>query len=95
MSRKEAYEKKLQAQLDEWNTEINKLKAKADKAEADAQLEYYEQIEKLQSMKKEANSKLAELKEASDDAWEDLKTGMDSAWDSLGNALKSATSRFK
>lgn len=95
MNMKEAYQKKLQAQLDEWNAEIGMLKAKADKVEADAQLEYYKQIEKLRSMQKEANSKLAELKEASDDAWEDLKAGMDSARDSLGSALRSAASRFK
>ncbi|KHE91834.1 MAG: hypothetical protein SCABRO_02440 [Candidatus Scalindua brodae] len=31
MSMKEAYEKKFQAQLDEWKAEIDKLKAKADK----------------------------------------------------------------
>ena len=94
MSMKEAYEKKLQAQLDEWNTEIDKLKAKADKTEADAQLEYHKQIEELRSMQEAAKSKLAELKEASDDSWEDLKADIDNAWDSLGNALKSATSRF-
>ncbi|MGD8785393.1 MAG: hypothetical protein PVF28_05480 [Thioalkalispiraceae bacterium] len=95
MSMKEAYEKKLQAQLDEWGLEIDKLKAKADKAEAEVQLEYYKQIEELRLMQEEANRKLAELKEASDDAWEDLKAGIDSAWDSLSNALKSAVSRFK
>lgn len=95
MGMKEAYEKKLQAQLDEWSTEIKKLKAKADKTEADAQLEYYKQIEELRSMQEAANSKLAELKKAGDDSWEDLKAGIDSAWDSLSNALKSAASRFK
>ena len=95
MSRKEAYQKKLQAQLDEWNAEIDKLKAKADKAEADAQLEYYKKIEELQSMQEATNSKLAKLREASDDAWEDLKAGIDSACNSLGNALKSAMARFK
>ncbi len=95
MSMKEAYEKKLQAQLDEWSLEIDKLKAKADKADAEAQLEYYKQIEKLRSMQEESNQKLAELKAAGDDAWEDLKAGTDSAWDSLGHALKSAVSRFK
>jgi multidrug resistance efflux pump len=95
MSMKEAYEKKLQAQLDEWGAEIDKLKAKADKAEADAQLEYYKQIEDLRSMQQAANEKLAGLKEASDNAWEDLKAGIDSAWDSLGNALKLAASRFR
>lgn len=95
MSMKEAYEKKLQSQLDEWNAEIDKLKAKANKAEADAQLEYYKEIEELRSMQQAANSKLVELKGSSDDAWEDLKAGADSAWDSLGRAIKSAASRFK
>jgi ElaB/YqjD/DUF883 family membrane-anchored ribosome-binding protein len=95
MSMKEAYEKKLQAQLDEWGAEIDKIKAKADKAEADAQLDYYKQIEELQSMQQEASEKLAELKEAGDDALEDLKAGIQSTWDSLSKALKSAISRFQ
>ncbi len=95
MSMKEAYEKKLQAQLDEWGAEIDKLKAKADKAETDAQLNYYKQIEELRSMQEASSKKLVELKEASDDAWEDLKAGIETAWDSLGNALKSAISRFQ
>jgi len=95
MSMKEAYEQKLQAQLDEWGAEIDKLKAKAESAEADAQLEHYKRIEELRSMQESAANKIAELKDAGDDAWEDLKAGIDSAWDSLGNALKSAASRFK
>ena len=95
MSMKEIYQKKLQAQLDEWSAEIDKLKAKADRAEADAQLEYYKEIEELRSMQEAASSKLVELKDASDDAWEDLKAGMDSSWNMVGNALKSAASRFK
>ena len=40
MSMKEAYEKKMRAKLDEWGAQIDKLKAKADAAEADVQLEY-------------------------------------------------------
>jgi predicted RNase H-like nuclease (RuvC/YqgF family) len=95
MRMKEAYEQKLEAQLDEWSAEIDKLKAKADSADADAQLEYYKKIEELRSMQEAATNKLTELKEAGDDAWEDLKAGIDSAWDSLGNALKTAASRFK
>jgi hypothetical protein len=91
---KEAYEKKLQGQLDEWGAEIDKLKAKADSAEADTQLSYYKQIEELRSMQDAARKKLDELKDASDDAWEDLKVGIDSAWDSLSRSVKSAISRF-
>ncbi|GJL79335.1 MAG: hypothetical protein NPINA01_23240 [Nitrospinaceae bacterium] len=95
MSMKEAYQKKLQAKLDEWGTQIDKLKAKADKADADAQLEYYKNIEELRSKQEAANEKLNEFKEAGEDAWEDLKAGAESAWDSLGEAVESATSRFK
>lgn len=95
MTLKEAYEKKLQASLHEWNAEIDKLKAKADKAEADIQIEYYKQIEDLRSKQQEAYEKLNELKKAGEDAWEDLKAGVELAWDSLGEAVKSAASRFK
>lgn len=94
MGMKEAYERKLQAQLDEWTAEIDKLKAKADKAEADTQLEYYKQIEELRVKQETAKEKLGELKEAGENAWEDLKAGINSAWDSLGNALKTAADRF-
>jgi uncharacterized coiled-coil DUF342 family protein len=95
MGMKEAYERKLRSQLDEWKAEIGKLKAKADGAEADAQLKYYKEIEELRTMQDHANQKLVELKEAGDDAWEDLKAGIDSAWESLSSAVKSAASRFK
>ena len=95
MSMKETYEQKLEAQLDEWSAQIDKLKAKADGAEADIQLEYYKKIEELRTMQESATHKLSELKDSGDDAWEDLKAGIDSAWDSLGNAVKSAASRFK
>ena len=95
MSMKEAYEKKLQAQLNEWSIEIDKLKVKADKAEAESQLAYYKQIEELRSMKENLNHKLTSLEEAGDAAWEDLYAGIEDARDTLGNALRSAMSRFK
>lgn len=95
MGMKEAYQKKLQAELDEWNAEIEQLKAKADKTEAESQLEYYKKIEELRTMQDEARSKLTELEQASDKAWEDVKAGLDSAWDSLRNAMRSARERFK
>jgi hypothetical protein len=95
MNMKEAYEKKLASQLDEWKIEINKLKAKANKAEADAQIKYYKEIESLQAKQEAAREKLAELKNAGEDAWEDLKSGIKSAWDSMEEAMNSARARFK
>ena len=95
MTLKEAYEKKLQAQLEEWSAEIDKLKAKADKAGADAQINYSRHIEELKSMQTAASKKLVELKNASEDTWEGLRQDMDELGRSLGNTLKSAISRFQ
>ncbi len=93
MNIKETYQKKLQAQMDEFAKEIDKLKIKADKTAAYAKVEYYNQIQELRTMQYEANRKLTELEKANDDEWEDLKAGMDSAWDSLSNRLKSITAK--
>ncbi len=94
MNMKEAYEKKMQAQLDEWDADIKKLKAQADKARADAQLEYFKQIEELRERQHRAQQKLTEIQQASDTAWEDLRAGAESAWDSLADAMRAARSRF-
>ncbi|WP_244155781.1 hypothetical protein [Desulfofustis glycolicus] len=95
MSMKDAYQQKIEAQLDEWKAEIEKMKARAKDADADGQLEYYKQIDELRMKQEAAREKLSELKRAGEDAWEDLKSGMELAWDSLGDAMKSARSRFK
>lgn len=95
MSKKQAYEEKLKAQLDEWNAKIDVLKAKAEKAGAKTKVDYYETIEELQKKRTKAKDKLQELRAAGDDAWEDLKTGVDQTWSSLGDAVNSAVSRFK
>lgn len=95
MSAKQAYEQKLEAKLNEWKAEIDKLKAKADGAEADSRLRYEKEIDDLKKRQAEARKKLEELRKASDDAWEDMKAGIDSAWSSLGDAIGKATSRFK
>jgi archaellum component FlaC len=95
MTLKEAYEKKLEAQLDEWSAEIEKLKAKAEKAGADAQINYHRHIEELQSMQEGVSKKLGELKSTSDDAWEGIREDIEELGRSLGNTLKSAISRFQ
>lgn len=94
MSMRDAYEQKLQAQLDEWAAEIKKLKARADQAEADAQIEYHRQIDRLKQEQQRAEAKLEELRHAGEGAWEDLKVGVEKAWQDLGEAVRAAASRF-
>lgn len=94
MSEKESYRQKIRAKLDEWNAEIDKFEAKADQAQADAQLEYYEQLKKLRALQEEAGNKLDELDDAGDEAWENFKAGVDIAADAVDHALDSVRSRF-
>ena len=92
--KRKAYEEKLEAQFEEWNAQIALLKAKADKAKADAKIEYYKNIEALQHKQEAAGKKLRELKTAGDEAWEDPKTGAEKAWDEVKAAYHSAASKF-
>jgi F0F1-type ATP synthase membrane subunit b/b' len=94
MSDKSAYREKLEARLEQWRAEIDKLQAKAAEASADARREYDDQVAELRKQQEEARDKLKELDEASDDAWEDMKGGFEKAWDKLGDAVKSARERF-
>lgn len=95
MSMKDTYVQKLEAQLREWEADIDKMKAKADQAEADLQARYEEQIKDLQERRHAARQKLDELREASDSAWEDLKAGTEMARDAFGEAVRSALARFR
>jgi hypothetical protein len=95
MNAREAYQEKMEAQLDRWNAEIAKLQARADEAKAQAKIEYLEQIAQLRQRQDKARRKLDEMKKAGDGAWQDLKAGLELAWDDLSSALESAASRFK
>lgn len=94
MDDKALYQKKQQAQLDEYKAEIEKLKAKASKASADVQLEVNKQIRALEAKLDEGRGKLAELAEATGEAWDELKSGVDSAWQSLKKGVSDAGSRL-
>ncbi|MCT4685074.1 MAG: hypothetical protein N4A39_15220 [Roseicyclus sp.] len=94
MSDKTAYREKLEARLDQWRAEIDKLQAKAAEASADARKEYEDQLTELRQQQDAAREKLKELDEASDDAWDDIKDGVEKAWAKLGDAVTSARERF-
>jgi hypothetical protein len=95
MASREAYQKKLEAQLNEWDAKLKQLGAKAQKATADARISYENDIESLKSKRAAARKALSELSERSDSAWEDMKDGMEKAWDEISKAIDKITLRFK
>jgi hypothetical protein len=94
-NKRKAYEEKYDAQLKEWSAKIALLNAKADKATAEAKIEYCKTLEALQGKHDAARTKLRELRAAGDDAWEDLKTGAENVWTEVKTSFNSAVSKFK
>ena len=95
MNIREVYEQKVQVMLDELNAEIDKLKAKEDKAEADTKIKYSEEIKKLSIMQDQFSKKLTELKDAGDSIWEELKTDIEKLSSLVESTLRSAISKFQ
>jgi nucleotide-binding universal stress UspA family protein len=93
--KRKAYAEKVEAQLKEWGTEIDILKAKAEKAKAEAKIKYYERIQDLRAKQESLGQKLQELKGPGGEAWEEVKTGVDQAVKDLKEAFKRAKSKWK
>ena len=94
INEKQAYEQKVQAQIDRWNADMDRLKAEAMTADADTKLKLDEQLNKLTGKKKQAEAELDKLRRAGEDAWEDMKIGIDQSLSIFGESVKSAVQRF-
>lgn len=95
LEKKKAYQEKIDVQLKEWTAKIDALKAKADKAKADAQVIYKKKVENLRAQQEAARGKFQELKDSGEDAWEEIKVGLDNALEDLKGAFNRAKSKFK
>ena len=91
---RDAYVKKIQAKLAEWNAEIDKLEAKIDQADAEGRAALQKQIEMLRAKRGETEEKLEQVKQAGGEAWKDVKVGLEVSARAMGEAVKSAVSRF-
>ena len=94
MTKREAYQQKLEARLDRIAAEIAGLKARADEAKADVRLRLYEEIEALRVRQDGLRQQFDALRTAGDGAWEDVRTGAERAWAELNEALQKAAKRF-
>lgn len=95
MNDRDEFVRKMKAQLDAWNSEVDTLIAKAGEVTADLKDEYNEQMESLKNLLADARQKLEDIQQVGEIAWEILKSALDLAWTSLEEAIQSARSRFK
>ena len=94
-SSKQAFQKKLEDQLAEWDARLEQLRARAKEAKADISAEFEVQLEALAARRAVAQEKLRELRQHGEWAWEDLKAGADKAWKEWREAMERAASRLK
>ena len=94
-NKRQAYEDKWDAQMDEWSAEIAVLNARADKSKAESRIANFETVEALQGKHADAKTKLFELRAATEDGWEGLKIDAEKVWNDVKAAFTNAASRFE
>lgn len=87
MNERELYRQKMEAQLDEWKADLDKLKAKASVADADARLKLKGKVREIEAELEKGKSKLRKLSQAGEDSWGSVKEDLSSSWDSLKSAF--------
>jgi uncharacterized coiled-coil DUF342 family protein len=92
---KESYQQKIQAQLDEWRAEIDRLKEKARKASTEGKHKYQESIDSLELKMNEGKTKLKDLRESTDEAWDSIREGADSIWDTMKATFAEVKEKFR
>lgn len=93
--KKQAYVEKYKAQIAEWEADIDKLKAKAAEASADARIEYEEQLESLKRKTADQRRKLDELQEAGEDTFDELRKGFEAAWQELSSSWENVKAKLR
>ena len=95
MNERELYRQKMEAQLDEWKADLDKLKAKASGADADARLKLKGKVREIEAELEKGKSKLRKLSQAGEDSWDSVKEDLSSSWDSLKSAFGEVSHFFE
>ena len=91
MTKRAEYIETMKHQLDELNTNMNTLAAKAHDVKEDARDKYKEQVSKLRQQSRLAVAKLDEMKASSEYSWDAMVAEMEKVRD----AFKHSCSYFK
>jgi hypothetical protein len=90
---RDEYQKKIEAQIHAWETRLERLKAKADKAGAGARKELHKQVEELRALQAPAKKYLEQLRATSGRAWSEVIGEVEEGWMKLNVAIETAWKR--
>lgn len=93
--RREEYQKKIEAQLDELAKGIASLQAKAGQAGTEANARMQAMIAQMEQKREAAQKKLREMKGATAEAWAQMKADIDATMEDLKQSYERAISQLK
>lgn len=95
METREAYKQKYEAQVKEWGAKVDVLKARAEKAEAQAKIDLAPRVTGVEEKYQAAKAKLEHIAHATDDKWNDIKSDADKVWHDFEQAVSGAFAAMK
>lgn len=93
MNPQTAYYSSLQTRIRAWGRELDRVRERAAQADESEQLAWYNQVEELEHLKREAEDRLVDLMAAGEDAPQATKIDAGSALERFGRAVAQLSTR--
>ena len=93
-NKKQAYQERVEAEIQQRRAELEQLAAKARKSKSEAQVGFDQAIEDLNRQLNEWEGRLGELKESGKESWETVKEGVEHSWEAFSDSLKKARDKW-
>ena len=94
IQQKDAFQRKVQAELDEMQVHITQLRTQVAHASAEARTDIQKAIEDLEKKKNLAHKKAEDIHSATASSWEQVKSKTSAAVDDLRDSLNRTISRL-
>jgi hypothetical protein len=95
MEKRELYKQKYEAQLQEWHTKLDGMKAQAEKLTAQAKLDVKPRLDAAHAKFDTAKARLNEIAGATNDKWDAVVKEVDHVWSDLKAAAEGAYDAIK
>ncbi len=92
---KRTYVEKMKDQLNDWQLDIDSLRARADSTAEPKRADYHERIAFLEKQKQETEKKLQGIDNADEGSWEALKEGYEKLREDMQKSIKNAQNTFE
>lgn len=93
--KKEEFTKRMKANIDELDREMNDLKKETETASKEAKATANKRILEIQKKRDAMVKKYEALEKSSDKAWKKMKTGLEKAWGEVKSAYSEAKTELK